>query len=164
MAGTSFSADSYLLGNDAVGIYYTSATDPDVSGFDAPMGSLLLSPGKLWVKSDTSTTAWGSAGTTTTPSFTGINGFASTTINYTLSNKVLILADTTTNPIIVTLPTAASMLNRVFHIKWKKGLNKNRVTITCATNELIEGFDSQIMGEIGDNLEIVSIGTEWVII
>lgn len=159
-----FQSDSFTLNEDGVGIFYTSDPNPDINGFNAPMGSLLITPGKLWVKSNTANTDWGLSSTSTTPSFSGFSGFAATTINYTLSNRVLILADTTTNPITIYLPVASTLTNMVYHIKWHKGAPKNKVTLLPVTGEFLDGESSQIMGELGDNLEIVSIGTEWVII
>ena len=90
----------------------------------------------------------------------GVEGNIGVTANYTADDKVFVKVDTTTSGITITLPDAATFVNKFFHIKWTAGPSNNKVTIVGT----IDGEDSIIMGHQLDSLNIVSDGTEWWII
>ena len=75
----------------------------------------------------------------------------------------VILADTSTGPITISLPTAANASGKLFWIK-KIDASANLVTIDpdgseCIDNELLISLCNE-----GDTVQIVSNGSQWYII
>ena len=86
------------------------------------------------------------------------------TANYTADDRVFVKVDTTTSGLTITLPSAATFVNKFFHIKWIAGSSSNKVTIAPQTSEAIDDETSIIMGHQYDSLNVVSDGTSWWII
>lgn len=86
-----------------------------------------------------------------------------TAATYTAANIPTILADATSNAITVSLPTAASAVDRVYNIL-KKDAGGNTVTVDGDGSETINGDTTQVLASQYDSITIQSDGTEWFII
>lgn len=81
----------------------------------------------------------------------------------TVVDRQVILVDASSNPRIITLDLATSLLNRHFYIK-KIDLTNNFVTIQTSDGEMLD-FDTFWTLELpGEDLEIGSDGTQWWIL
>jgi hypothetical protein len=86
------------------------------------------------------------------------------TANYTLVlTDGVVLVDATSGDLTMTLPTAASAINRVFYIK-KIDSSSNSVTIDANGSETIDDSLTCIITMQYDCPKLVSDGTEWWVI
>jgi hypothetical protein len=86
------------------------------------------------------------------------------TANYTLaSSDGTILADASSGAITMTLPSAASAVERIFTIK-KKDITANIVTVDADASELIDGATTYTLSTQYEAIKIQSDGSAWWII
>lgn len=83
---------------------------------------------------------------------------------YAIGDYVVVLVDTTSNAVTVTLPAASSNAGKFFHVKWKAGPRSNKVTIDTQGSETIDGHSSVIPNTRYTSLQLISDGTNWFII
>jgi len=158
VTGRAFEIDSLIL-EEKVAIL-AGTEDPTMgAGEIAPVGSLYLrTDGSIYNKTDSGDTDWQNNISSS------YYGNILTSIDYAASDKVLIFVNTTTQSVIVTLPSAASYTNRIFNIKWILTSSINRCSVEAQIGETIDGENCHIFGEVYDSLQIVSDGTQWWII
>lgn len=85
---------------------------------------------------------------------------ATKTANYTLaSSDDLILSNTASGAITLTLPDATTMTGKILSIKQLSGANKT--TINTTSSQTIDSVTSRKMGTYGDFLRVVSDGANW---
>lgn len=80
----------------------------------------------------------------------------------TLSDSICVV-DATGGAVTITLPTAASAINRCFYIK-KIDASGNAVTVDGDGSETIDGATTASLASQYDSVQVVSDGTEWWII
>ena len=86
------------------------------------------------------------------------------TSSYTLtSSDGTILADAAAGAITMTLPSAASSIERIFTIK-KKDVTANIVTVDADSSELIDGATTYTLGTQYEAIKIQSDGSAWWVI
>ncbi len=144
---------------------YGGSVDPISSGHDGPLGSVYFRQnGTNFTKTGASLFDWIlNGGTGDIGLANKFDASISVLGNYTLSDKVTILVDTTSAAITITLPLAATFINKFFNIKWLAGVPNNKVTITGSSGELLDDSNTHNMGRIFDCLSVMSIGTGWII-
>lgn len=148
------------LGFDSDIYIFAANEDLATTGFDAPIGSVCVQSGGIYQKTDTANTAWSK-----TPAPGQLDGQVSVgSVSYTAANTVAILVDTTTNAVSITLPGGITKINKFYHIKWVKGVRKNKVTINPAANETIDGETKLILAEIYDNRNLLGHSGGWFIL
>ena len=149
-------------GGVEVGIY-AGAVAPNVSGVAASNGSVFLTTGGVTFRKNgpgnldwsVDQVAAGSVPGTTPVTVSGTLGGANT----------LVLISTLTSSIIVTLPTAASVPLKFYHLKWLASAGGGRrVDVVVAGGGTIEGVTSLRIAKVGDSLNCVSTGTTWILI
>jgi hypothetical protein len=82
------------------------------------------------------------------------------TANYTVDEGTdcVILADTSSNSITITLPSAVGLNGKLYSVK-KANTDLNTCTVTSATN--IDGFSSWVLSERLSFITVVSDGSQW---
>lgn len=126
-----FNVDALSFGNDDVGVFYGLTNPTDGGGFIAPIGSIYLhANGDMFLKVSNSDTGWEYLNSKMSHSVI--------TTSYTIDSKVVILVDTTTAPVNITLPLAANSTGKFFHVKWFAGLSTNKVTVSPQAGESID--------------------------
>jgi hypothetical protein len=118
---------------------------------DKLLGKPLLHTHQL---SDIATTNSGSIDNTST---------VTVTTNTTLGDYTTVLADATSGNITLTLPAAASNVNKFFRIK-KIDSSANTITVDGNASETIDGDTTMIISFQWSAMDIVSNGTGWYII
>lgn len=86
-----------------------------------------------------------------------------TTSSAVQSGDYLILADSTSGAITVSLPTAAIVAGRIFVIK-RINAGANNVVIDPAASETIDGALTYTLSAQWNSVTIISNGTSWFII
>jgi hypothetical protein len=82
---------------------------------------------------------------------------------YTAAGETVILSDATNGNIVVNLPTAASAIDRTYHIK-KIDASANTITVTPNGVETIDGAATYVINVQYNSIQIVSDGSQWFII
>lgn len=81
--------------------------------------------------------------------------------NYTvLSSDCFLMANCTTVPITFTLPTAGSVIGKIFYFK-KVDSTSNAMTILASGGALIDGFSTLSTASQYDEFALISDGTNW---
>lgn len=137
--------------------------DPSSVGVDATDGSMYFrTSGQIWQKTGPLDTDWTEKGSGAGAAPNSFDGVILTAINYTAANKVLIGVDTTNNAVQIDLPDANSFLERVFFIKWVKGLSANKVTIVTQAGQTADDYTSIQLNRIKDSIEVIAATpVEW---
>jgi len=158
-----FEVDAIVIG-ELVGIV-AGVDDPTISGQTAPLGSLYLrTNGDIFKKAGAGNIDWEvlEATTQTLTSTNEYKGHVNVAVNYNATDKVIILVDSTAQAVTISLPDAATYLNKIFHVKWKAG--NNLVSISAQAGQNIDGDQVHIMGDLYDSLEFISDGSDWFIV
>ena len=86
------------------------------------------------------------------------------TTSTTLSDAYYtVLCDATSGAIIVTLPSAAGILGRIYNIK-KIDSSTNTITITTTNSQTIDGSTTRLINIRYETITIQSDGANWYII
>lgn len=115
--------------------------------------------------SDTTQSGTGSTKKISLSNLLGYSFYSLTASTYTAgtNDETVILADTTSNDITITLPAAASYTKKVFIIK-KVGSSSNKVTIDGNASETIDGDLTLVVNTIYTSITLLSDGSNWHII
>lgn len=84
------------------------------------------------------------------------------TADSTAVNGQVVLVDTTTTAVTVTLPAAT--LNDLISVKWAKGPRANKVTLLAQVGEMIDGATTHIFSRLYTSLTLASDGADWYIL
>lgn len=147
------------IGFDSQILIFSLPDDLTETGIDVPLGSICVQESGIYRKIGANPTDWRDASQSV-----GIAGSLTVTANYTASGSVLIMVDTTANPVTIYLPVASTVLNKMFHIKWVSGLSKNKVTIQPLSGGTIDGLSNLVLAGIKDSRNVVSTQNGWVIV
>jgi len=110
---------------------------------------------------NTSTSVWENHDAAPSDRFQSI---ATISTDYSSTTNIVVLVNTTTAGVTITLPTAAAFAKKFFHIKWIAGPSKNKVTIITQTGETLDDQTEVKLGQLYDSLNVVSDGSNWWII
>lgn len=86
------------------------------------------------------------------------------TANYTAADECVILCDATSASFTITLPAAAGVTGRVYHIKKIAGSDMKVITVDGNSSETIDGQTTQTISSLYDSLMIVCDGSNWYIL
>jgi hypothetical protein len=76
-----------------------------------------------------------------------------------------ILADSTNNTVLITLPTAATLAGQEYLIKdWKGTANTHNITIATTSSQTIDGASTSVINTAYGKVRVVSDGANWSII
>lgn len=164
-----FDVSRGLTFDDELGVFHGAGLPWEEDDGSTPVGSVYIRiGGGLYQKTSPGTEAgnWvdqangGSGGVANE-----LDGSVLTVIDYSIADKVLVLVDTTNQPVSIYLPDASIYLNKFFHVKWWKGLQKNRVQLIAQTGQVVDGQNLHKLGGVYDSLQVVGASaTEWAIV
>lgn len=146
--------------NDTVSVLQ-GTDDPSSSAKDAPQGSIYMrtggSGGSLWLKQDAgSSTNWTEAGAGFASSL-GVRTISSS--GNILTSDSVVLGDSTSGDITLTLPAASGATGQ--RVKIKKIDASNLVIIDGNSSETIDGLADFTLSSQYSYVEVVCDGTEW---
>lgn len=147
-----------------VGIF-AGADDPTISGFDAPIGSVYLrTNGLIYRKTGSINEEWNEdivGGGSSSGLANGYDGHIAVSVAYNASNKTIILVDTTTQAVQITLPDAVAYADKLFIVKWKAGPNSNKPSVVPQSGQTIDTFNEIVFSRLLHCLHFVSDGANW---
>lgn len=80
-------------------------------------------------------------------------------------NDQIILADSTSNTVTITLPTAVGLFGRRYTVKdWKGKSATNNITIGTTAAQTIDGAATKVMNVNYQSYTVVSDGANWAVI
>jgi len=80
-----------------------------------------------------------------------------------LSSDEIILANATSAPITITLPTAVGVTGQTYTIK-RINSGSNAVTIAAISGQTIDGETTTSLGDNGTLFKLISNGSNWFVI